>query len=309
VGCGSSFYIALVAAATWCAVMGGKSRAVPASELLLFPSLLPGDPSSYQPVLISRSGRTSEVLRAGEFFERQQDVRTLAITCARSTPLGEISAATIALPAADERSTVMTRSFTAMLLALQGLAAASCSRSGLEASLGSLPAQVEPSLEDWAARLRDFVETHEFHDYVFLGQGPYFGVAAEAALKVTEMSRSYAQFFHTLEFRHGPKSIVGPETLVTFFLSECGFEAERSVLEEVKSLGGTTLVVANRADQKTRGAADLLLELGLSVPETIRPAAAVIPGQLLGCYTGLKKGHDPDRPRHLSRVVVLDEGR
>jgi hypothetical protein len=33
----------------------------------------------------------------------------------------------------------------------------------------------------------------------------------------------------------------------------------------------------------------------------------VFAGQLTGLYTGLRKGLDPDNPRHLSRVVVLDE--
>jgi hypothetical protein len=28
---------------------------------------------------------------------------------------------------------------------------------------------------------------------------------------------------------------------------------------------------------------------------------------LTGLYTGLKKGLDPDNPRNLSRVVILDE--
>jgi len=28
---------------------------------------------------------------------------------------------------------------------------------------------------------------------------------------------------------------------------------------------------------------------------------------LLGLYTGVKKGLDPDVPRHLSRVVILDD--
>ena len=30
-------------------------------------------------------------------------------------------------------------------------------------------------------------------------------------------------------------------------------------------------------------------------------------GQLMGFYTGLRKGYDPDSPRHLSRVVVLKD--
>ena len=35
-------------------------------------------------------------------------------------------------------------------------------------------------------------------------------------------------------------------------------------------------------------------------------APAVVPAQLLGCYTGMKKGLNPDAPKNLSRVVLLD---
>jgi glucosamine--fructose-6-phosphate aminotransferase (isomerizing) len=125
-------------------------------------------------------------------------------------------------------------------------------------------------------------------------------------LKVKEMSCSYAQCFHTLEFRHGPKSIVSRETLVTFLLSETGYEAEREVLEEVKGLGGVTLAITNLADSPARRAADFLVELNLDVPEYARLAAFIFTGQLLGLMTGVKKGMDPDRPRNLTRAVILN---
>jgi glucosamine 6-phosphate synthetase-like amidotransferase/phosphosugar isomerase protein len=32
----------------------------------------------------------------------------------------------------------------------------------------------------------------------------------------------------------------------------------------------------------------------------------VIPGQLLGFFTGIRKGFNPDQPRNLTRVVMLD---
>ena len=38
-----------------------------------------------------------------------------------------------------------------------------------------------------------------------------------------------------------------------------------------------------------------------------RLAPYVFAGQLMGLHTGLKKGLDPDNPRNLTRVVVLDE--
>ena len=309
IGCGSSYYVALSAAASWTALTGLRARALPASELLLFPGLVLANSAPCQPVLISRSGHTSEVLKVAELLELRQNIRSLAITCATHQPLEEISSVTLYLLPADEQSMVMTRSFTSMLLGLQALAAEWGQQPNFAAALRQLPSQTQPRLEEWAGHLEAFVAAHTFADYVFLGQGPYFGVASEGMLKVKEMSCSYAQCFHTLEFRHGPKAIVSPETLVAFLLSESGYEAEREVLEEVKGLGATTLVVTNRADAATRRAADLLIELNLSVEEYARLAAFALPGQLLGLHTGLKKGYDPDRPRHLSRVVILNEHR
>jgi glucosamine--fructose-6-phosphate aminotransferase (isomerizing) len=307
VGCGSSYYIALAAAASWTRLTGLRARAIPASELLLFPELISCAKTSCQPVLISRSGHTSEVLKVAEILELKADVRTLAISCATHQPLEEICTASLYLLPADEKSTVMTRSFTSMLLGAQALAAAYGQQDSFAACLRTLPAQAAPLIDPLAARLEQFVESGAFANYVFLGQGPFFGLANEAQLKIKEMSCSYAQSFHTLEFRHGPKAIVGPETLVTFLLSETGFEAESEVLQEIKNLGGTTLVVANHANGVVREAADMLVELNLDLPEYSRLAAYVLAGQLLGYFTGLKKGFDPDQPRHLSRVVILDD--
>jgi len=305
IGCGSSFYVAQAAAASWTQLTGQRARAIPASELLLFPDLVLAGPPA-QPVLISRSGHTSEVLKAAEYLEKTKDVRTLAITCVNGGELEKFSTATLHLLAADEQSMVMTRSFTSMLFALQVLAATVGRRADFFQELGSLPGQAQRALDSVVERVRQFVESCQFSDYVFLAQGPLFGIASEAMLKVNEMSCSYAQCFHTLEFRHGPKSIVGPEVLLSFLLSETGYAAEREVLEEMKTLGGTTLAVTNHADEAARRSADFLVELGLGVSELARLTTYLLTFQLLGLFTGIKKGHDPDRPRNLSRVVVLN---
>jgi glucosamine--fructose-6-phosphate aminotransferase (isomerizing) len=83
--------------------------------------------------------------------------------------------------------------------------------------------------------------------------------------------------------------------------------AELEVLEEVKRLGGTTLVLTNQAQERVRATADLLVELGVSGPEGARLPLYVLVGQLMGLHTGIAKGLDPDEPRNLSRVVVREE--
>jgi glucosamine--fructose-6-phosphate aminotransferase (isomerizing) len=305
IGCGSSYYISLAAAASWQMITGIRARAIPASELLLFPDLVLTDTAKCRPILVSRSGHTSEVVRAAQYLEKERDIRTLAISCTTHQPLEKICAATVYLLPADEKSVVMTRSFTSMLLGSQSLAACVANRKEVANGLRRLPDGVQNVLDSVNQRIREFVQARTFADYVFLGQGPLFGIASEGQLKIMEMSCSYAQVFHTLEFRHGPKAMVSPETLITFLLSETAYEAERQVLEEIKGLGATTLVITNQADAATRENADLLVELNLDVPESVRAAGYLASCQLMGLYTGLKKGYDIDNPRNLARAVIL----
>jgi glucosamine--fructose-6-phosphate aminotransferase (isomerizing) len=307
VGCGSSYYLAQSAAAAWAAITGRRAKATPASELLLFPDTVLAGSADVVPVLISRSGKTTEVVRAAEYLESTRKLRTVGITCSSGQPLEKAASTTIHLPAADEQSTVMTRSFSSMLLALETLGATVAEDEKLLQGLRQMPGLAEPLPVRMHSRISEFVSANQFADYVYLGQGPFYGLACEAALKVTEMSCSYAQPFHALEFRHGPKAILAPEVLVTFLLSESGQSAELDVLEEVKQLGATTLVVTNKAEQRARGNADLLIELGFDVPEYARLGAYILAGQLLGIATAMKKGFNPDQPRNLSRVVVLED--
>ena len=168
IGCGTSYYIALAAAASWTRITGLRARAVPASDLILYPELLlPGD-SRCQPVLISRSGHTSEVLKAAEFLELKENIRTLAISCATHQPLEEISTTNLYMLPADEQSTVMTRSFTSMLLGLQALAAAYAGQADFAESLRQLPGQAQKALDPLPSRIQQFVQANDFADYVFL---------------------------------------------------------------------------------------------------------------------------------------------
>jgi len=302
IGCGTSYYLAQASAATFTSLLGVRAHAVPASELLLYPQLvLPSSGKAAFPVLISRSGRTSEVLQVAEYLQQQQ-IEFLALTC-DGNELAVTSRRILQLPV-HEKSTVMTSSFTSMLIAMQYLAAWFVGRNDILEALRALPAHLEVLLEEYGPRVMALA-ARSFEDFAFLGQGPFYPIAAETALKVLESSSSYAQYFHTLEFRHGPKSIVSRETLIGALVSQAGFAEETAVLAEMKELGGATFAVTNAASPALREAADLLIELNLPLPEIVWLPVYIVWGQLFGSYYGLAKGLNPDQPRHLSRVVVL----
>jgi glutamine---fructose-6-phosphate transaminase (isomerizing) len=306
VGCGTSYYLAETAAASWRLQTRQRAFAVPASEIMLFPDKAFLGTPNLQAVVISRSGQTSEAVRACELLRKQHKVPTLGITCGQNTPLEAASDSCLKLRVADDKSPVMTRSFTSMLLSVQVLAARTAGDQEWPASLQRVATHCASLIGSWAERAEAFVDKHTFSSYAFLGQGPFYGIAREGALKVTEMSCSFGQPFHTLEFRHGPKATVTSETCLTFLLSDTGNADEVKVLSDMKDLGGTVIAVCRKANPAILRNSDLVFEFDADAPELGLLAPFVIPAQLLGLYTGVKKGLTPDSPRNLSRVVMLD---
>ncbi len=309
VGCGSSYYLSRLIAAIWTKYFYIPATAVAASELLFAPEETLRRTGAEQIVLMSRSGETTEVLRAAELLQSHKTVQTLAVTCNPDSVLEKLCTHSFKLTWADEKSVVMTRSFTAILLSFQRLGLQFVGDSHFSSGLDALPHKGQSWLDAHAKRIRDFAAKRKFADYVFLGQGVHYWLAQEAALKVTELSSSYTQFYHSLEFRHGPRSIAGPDTLITFFMSDVSAEAETKLCAELKDLGAATCVIVNRATPELRKHADLLLELALDGPEFARYALSAIPAHLLGTSIGLRKGLNPDAPKNLTRAVVLGSDR
>jgi len=305
VGCGSSYLLSRLIAAAWTKHFYIPATGVPASELLFAPEETMRRIGAEQIVLMSRSGETTETMRVAEVLQSHKTVQTLAVTCNPESVLEKLCTHTFKMAWADEKSTVMTRSFTAILLAFQRLGLKFVGDELLSATLHDLPKHGQAWLDTNAKRIQDFATKRRFTDYVFLGQGVHYWLAEEAALKITEMSSSYAQVYHSLEFRHGPRSIAGPDTLITFFMSDAAREQEITLAKELKELGAAVCVVVNRADGELKNHFDLLLELGLEGPESARYALTAIPAHLLGTAVGLRKGLNPDAPKNLTRAVVL----
>jgi glutamine---fructose-6-phosphate transaminase (isomerizing) len=312
VGCGSSYYLSRLIAALWTKHFYIPATGVPASELLFAPEETLRRIGAEQIVLMSRSGETTEVLRVAELLQSHKTVQTLAVTCNSQSVLEKLCTHTFKLDWADEKSTVMTRSFTAILLAFQRLGLQFVGDNQFSAALEQLAVKGQAWLDANAAKIQAFAGKRAFDDYVFLGQGVHYWLAQEAGLKVTEMSSSYAQVYHSLEFRHGPRSITSPKTLITFYISEAAKEAETTLVRELKELGAATCVIVERATPELKAHSDLLIELALDVPEFARYAVTAIPAHLLGTAVGLRKGLNPDAPKNLTRAVVLssaEEGR
>jgi fructoselysine-6-P-deglycase FrlB-like protein len=191
IGCGTSLHVARAYAALREERNLGTTDAATASEL--------SPHRSYgRVVAISRSGTTTEVLRALERL--RGSIATVAITAVPGSPVASTADDTIVLEFANEHSVVQTR-FATTALAL------------LRAHIGD---RLETAIVDGEAALAGAlpVEPTEFKQFVFLGQGWTVGLADEAALKLREAAAAWTEAYPAMEYRHGPISAAGRATLV-----------------------------------------------------------------------------------------------
>ena len=303
VGCGSTHYLAQAAAATLTGRTGIPARAFPSSELWLFP----GTAIMGRALLlaISRSGKTTETLRAVERFRETSNEPVLAVTCYPESTLARQADFALVAPDGQEQSVAQTRSFTSMLLLTQALTAALARDEGMLERLHRLPG----ALEDLVARLGDLSQRlgtdQEIERFFFLGGGPLYGLANEAMLKTKEISLSHAEAYHPLEFRHGPMSMVDERTLIVGFLSDTGLAEEIRVLEEMQGLGARTLALAEDDSAFADWRADYVIELQSGLNEWERGPLYLPVVQRLAYHRAVAKGLDPDRPTNLKAVVEL----
>lgn len=306
VGCGTSYYLSMCAASVFTRVTRTGSRAVPASDILFYPDHVLHRPASETlGIVISRSGTTTEAVLAARKIRTDLGIPACAVSCRPESELVGVCDRALLAEAADEKSVVMTRSFTSMLLTIQRLAA-ECSRNGgYLAELETLPRLGTGILEKAAAIVPAIVRDRDWSSFVFLGQGPYYGLACEAMLKMKEMSLSISEAYHTLEYRHGPMSMVDDRMLITFFVSDRGRSEETVLLGEMKKLGAKILAICENGRDGIRESSDYCLELNSGLSDSGRLILCMPLVQLLSCQWARRKGIDADHPRNLTQVVQL----
>lgn len=302
IGCGTSFYLAQTAAQSFQEITGHPATAHPGSEIFLSPASTVPRNVPVIAFVISRSGTTSEAILAARHLNTNPLVRTVGITCGPDAELARETHHAIELLHVEERSVVMTRSFTNMLIALQMVAAIVASDADVQAQLTSLPDLLRPRLDAMAAFARDLGRRADLRRVIYLGLGPNYGLAAEATLKLKEMTQVECEPYNPLEFRHGAISTVREDTAVVFLAGE----RERAYIPDaeahVKRYGAHVATIAPYRSE--HAAAQILLPDGLS--DLTRCALYLPPLQLLAHERALLLGLDPDAPRNLGHVVVLD---
>ena len=303
-GCGSTYYLALAAACLTQELTGRPCRAFPASELWLYPK------SSYTAgktllVAVSRSGETTETLRACESFLKDKRGDLLTLSCYGDMPLAKLGTWNMAFSSGQEQSVAQTRAFSTLYLGTVALACLWSGRLDLFDSLDRLPDAGHRILNDYTSLAAELGRDPGLERFYWLGSGPRQGLACELSLKMKEMSLTHSEPFHFMEFRHGPKSMVTSQALVIGLRSTRNGPYETAVLDDVKALGGRVLDMAENGPDALPHGADRVVCFNSGLDEAVHNVLYLPVGQLIAFERSLSKGLNPDRPTNLDTVVKL----
>ena len=300
IGCGSTYFLSRWAARMHEIHTGLVSRAAPSSDLLIHPNSWIQKDQKTLLIPSSRSAATTETVNAIDLFKSHYPGDVVVITCNQHEQMGSQTEYVISAEQAQEKSIAQTRSFSSMMLAH-----AFWLTRNLPLDISKDLRQFgENLLSNYTEKIDDLAHDTNLQKFFFLGSGPLYGLANECMLKMKEISLSFAESFHSLEFRHGPMSMVDNQTLVIGFLGEKGTDQELAVLADMKAKGAQTMAVANTLTQKP-AFIDHLILLNSTLPMVWHSVLYLPMMQWLAYKRGIVNGLNPDRPHNLDAVVVL----
>lgn len=290
-GCGSSFYLCLSAAAIFTQLTRRKALAFSASEICTFPNAILSEKENYSLLAVSRNGKSAETVGAARWFAEARSAKPTALSTVTSSPLLEVCEPGMLMTAAAERSRYMTRSFTAGLLALQFLIASSAQERSLAKELHQLPGLCRRVIDACSSLVKSIAEERQFDDYVGLGQGAFYGLAAESMLKVKEMVKAPAEAYPSLEVMHGPNYLLSKKSLVTLLHAESAARYEVPLLERMRPSGACKFVICEKASPEIREKSDFLFELNSGLSESARLILMMPVMQLFAYYRARATGN------------------
>jgi len=196
---------------------------------------------------------------------RERGQRTTAIVATAGTAIPELATECLLLEEVDEQSVVQTRFATTTLALL---------RATLGEDLGTTVEQARAVLaEDESTALSGVLDADQI---TFVGRGWTVGLANEAALKLRESAQFWTESYPAMEYRHGPISIATTGRATWAF-----GEVPEGLPDDVAATG---------AHFEHRD---------------IDPLADLVRLHRLCLAKARLAGVDPDRPRHLSRSIIL----
>jgi len=270
-------------------------------------------------ISFARSGNSPESIKAVELANQFcNDIHHLIITCNSEGHLAKKadprnSFVFLLPPEANDQSLAMTGSFTSMLLSAI-LVARLNELHLLETTIETLAEYGRKVLTHYALPLKQAAQL-PFKRAVFLGSGIFQGIARESHLKLQELTdgKIICKFDTFLGFRHGPKAVIDPETLMVYIFSNRHYpqlyeiDLVKSIYNGQKGIFGIgiseSLIEAVNPELQV-----FFSEGATKLSEEFLTPVSVLPAQMLAFYKSLFFNLEPDHPSVSGTITRVVQG-
>lgn len=257
-------------------------------------------------ILISQSGETKDLHRCIEVCkEHHLDVVTLGVVNVEDSIISQETHCGVHVNAEREVGVASTKSFTSQVMVLVQIALwfhqlKKYNEFGIRNYLTSQLADFvfeTPSILKYFMNF-DFISVARkiMNKSAFvLGKGKGTHIANEGALKIKELSYIHAEGYSYSSLKHGPLALIEKDTPVIFIAHDPDLmDGLNNSIMEVKSRLGKPVVIGF-------GNADIPIK----VKNEFGYLWCNMALQLLAYNLALMKGHNPDQPRNLAKVVTV----
>ena len=268
-------------------------------------------------VSFARSGNSPESVATVDLAKALvDDLYQVTITCAAEGKLalqahGDDRNLLLLQPAAsNDAGFAMTSSFTSMMLT--ALLVFDPTEFAVKAERFEVVSSLARKILDNVEDVKELVDL-DFNRVIYLGAGPFFGLAHEAQLKILELTAGQVATMYEspVGFRHGPKSLINEDTVVLVFGTTTDYTRKYD-LDLVREVAGDQ--IARRVVLLSDQVFDLenVKEVALGCDGVLNDIYRVFPyivyAQLFALLTSLKVENKPDTPSPTGTVNRVVQG-
>jgi len=261
-------------------------------------------------IFLSQSGETKDLFRCIAICDTN-DVFTIGVINVVDSLISRSVKSGVYLNSGREVGVASTKAFTSQVIILSMLAIYFAQINNLNKSkreqyikaLRQLPTDIKKTIqtcEETCKMIADYLVTQK--DLFVLGKGSMVAVCSEGALKTKEIGYINANSYGSNALRHGTYAIISEGTPIIFLNpNDQNFVSINSTIDEVKSRNAYPIVISDTINVSRHAIQKILVPSN----NIYKGILHNIPMQLISYHMALLKGHDPDKPKNLSKVVSV----
>ena len=306
-GCGSSYNLAISSSFYTNTLTKYRTSAVPSSELIFNTNTYINPNKEYLLVGFSRSGETTETINVLEKLKNENNINSLVFTCSENNSLKNIANNSFYCEGSEEKSIVMTKSFSSMLFAYSILIAKFIDDALLLNEFNSLITYMDNKISLLFEDVKRYVNQYNYEKLFILGTGFNYGLAVESDLKTKEMTQIPSYSYYNAEFNHGPRALLDENSLILFLtLNELPNNIMNVILKSFLEAGTKIIMIGRNSLNKnlTKNIKIFLNDENFK-NKFVRSFINIPVFQMLAYYKTISLNLNPDKPRNLEYTTKL----